>query len=97
MVAGFDVEDAITDLFDDARSLMSHHRRSLNRVETFDEVQVGVTHPGGHRLDQDFIRLRIIDRDVFDRQRFVDCLENCCLGHLCLPFECGAVLRQFVG
>ncbi|MBA7691931.1 hypothetical protein ES703_100487 [subsurface metagenome] len=75
MVARLHIGDVGADLLDHARGLMAEHGRQRMRVESFHEVQVGMTEAGDFGADQDFARARIGHADVLDHERLVDFIQ----------------------
>ena len=60
------------DLLDDAGALMAEHRRQWMGVKSLDEMEVGVTNPGGGRADQHLMWPRLVDLHILDQKGLPD-------------------------
>ncbi len=68
MVADADVDDALPDLLDHARSLVAHHGRRRQLPLPVEDVPVGPAHAGGAQPDQHLPRPRVGDLHLTDLQ-----------------------------
>ena len=84
MIARLHIVDVGADLFDDAGEFVAEHGRQRMRIQSFHEVQIGMTETGDARADQNFPRAGIRHADILDHQRLVDFMQNGGL-HRCLP------------
>ena len=69
MVTGLDIGDVGADCLDDASRLVAGHTRHRGVMKPLDEVEIGVAHPGGRCADPDLAGTRVVDVDLFDRER----------------------------
>jgi hypothetical protein len=77
MIAGRDAHDRISDGADDARSLVAEDDRiDLLRQLRVPQQQVGVAHARCDDVDQDLVRTRLTDLDVFDPEGLVRALRT---------------------
>ena len=87
MVADLEIGNTLTELFDDARTLVAaEDREARHRDAAGHEVMIGVTHSGCFHPDLDLVRLGITDLDLFDLPRRVQFSQQRTLGlHSCPP------------
>jgi hypothetical protein len=72
VIAGLHIVDHGAHRFDHASGLVAKYRRQRIGIGAVLEVQVGMTHPGGHCAHQDFSRTWIGELNVFDLEWLVD-------------------------
>ena len=78
MVAGFDRRHLGADPLDHTRALVPQDDRPVERKppDPIDDVQIAVAHPGRHGPRQDLAPPRLVDVDLFDRQRGMHLAKN---------------------
>ncbi len=76
MIARFYVSDVGADLLDHAGRLVAEHGRQWMRIESFHEMQIGMTEPGDGGADQHLARTGFWQADVLDHQRLVDFMQD---------------------
>ena len=55
---------------------MPEHDRERRRVEPLDEMQIAVAQPGEGGAQHHLAALRLLDRDILDRQRLVRLMQD---------------------
>ncbi len=76
MIAGFEIGDGLTHLLDYAGRLMAQNCRRRMRIQTFDKMQVAVADAAGRGPHQHLVFLRLVDLDLFDRQRLMGSVKD---------------------
>src|SRR5579863_281487 len=64
------------DGLDYASRFVAENRRKFGRQRAVEAMQIAVADADGDGADQDFMRLRLADLDLLDRQGLVDLTEN---------------------
>lgn len=59
-IARFHLRHALSDRFNDARTLMAEHRRQRSRIVPLSDRDIRMTQPYADDTDQDFSRLGIV-------------------------------------
>ena len=77
MVSGDEVGNALTNLLDDACSLVPEDDRELGRMDALDDVEIGVANTARRHANEHLARLRRIELELLDDQRLPELVQDC--------------------
>ena len=86
VIAGLDRGDRVADRLDDTGRLVPENRGNLRRQRAVDTMQIAMADAARDGADEDLVPARIIDLDIFDRERLIDRAKHCGF-HFYDPFQ----------
>jgi hypothetical protein len=76
MVARLEVDDAFADRLYDPGTLMPEDDRQRRRVDSLDDMQIGMTNAARRHAHKHLARLRRVELDLLDDERLVELVED---------------------
>jgi hypothetical protein len=76
MVARLEVDDALADRLHDPGTLMSEDDRKRRRVDSLDDMQIGMTNAARRHAHEHLARLRRVELELLDDERLVELVED---------------------